>query len=292
MGYQPNAIARSLFNKRTQTIGVMFPDVSNEFSSSILHGIEDFAHERNYSVLVCNTAIDGNRTMKYLQVLREKQVDGILFSSEMLKDEYIQVLEVMKVPLVLVSSETSHSGIPFVKVDDRTAAYDATSYLIHQGHRNIAMISGTKSDPIAGTPRVEGYKHALNDNGIVVWDERIAYGNFRFESGSLAMEHLLRNDNAITAVFAASDEMAIGAMNYAIKSGIRVPDQLSIIGYDNLKLSEMIVPSLTTIHQPLFELGKIASEKLIAMIETGVIAQSSILPHSIIERQTVTAVTT
>ncbi|UJF36412.1 substrate-binding domain-containing protein [Paenibacillus hexagrammi] len=292
MGYQPNAIARSLSNKRTQTLGVMFPDVSNEFSSGILHGIEELAHDRGYSVLVCNTAVDGNRTLKYLQVLREKQVDGIIFSSEMLKEEYIQVLDAMNIPVVLVSSETKYSGIPYVKVDDRMAAYDATNYLIGQGHRNIAMISGTKGDPIAGTPRVEGYKQALVDNGITVNDAKIVYGNFRFESGSRLMGQLLSEDSSITGVFAACDEMAIGAMNYAMNNGISVPDQLSVVGYDNLKLSEMMVPSLTTIHQPLYDLGRIASEKLIAMVETGGIVPSSIVPHSLIERQTVKALKT
>lgn len=145
LGYQPNAIARGLINKRTQTIGVMFPSVSGAFSSDLLKGIEELANDRNYSVMVCNTDQDGKRTLKYLQLLREKQVDGIIYSSEVLKKEYYDVLETMKIPVVLVSSQTEFASVPYVKVDDYQAAYDATLYLISKGHSKIAMISGNQA---------------------------------------------------------------------------------------------------------------------------------------------------
>lgn len=287
MGYHPNAIARSLNNRRTQTIGVLFPAVSNEFSSALLHGIEDYAHSRNYSVLVCNTAVDGSRTLSYLQVLREKLVDGVVFASEVLREEYAKVLEAMNVPVVLLSSEAGHLSYPHVKVDDRKAAYDAVRYLIGKGHREIAMISGTKDDPMAGVPRVEGYKQALLDNGLPFREERVAYGNFFFESGLHAMEALLKEAEGFTAVFAASDEMAVGALTCVTKQGIRVPEELSIIGYDNIRLSMMVQPPLTTVSQPLAEMGQSAAGKLIHMIETGETVTSSIVPHQIVERQSV-----
>ncbi|CQR53364.1 LacI family DNA-binding transcriptional regulator [Paenibacillus riograndensis] len=287
LGYQPNAIARGLINKRTQTIGVMFPKVSSAFSSDLLHGIDEFAHDSNYSVVVCNTDNDGKRTMKYLQLLREKQVDGIIFSSEVLSKEYYEVLESMKIPVVLVSSQTDFAKVPYVKVDDYQAVYDAIQFLISKGHRKIAMISGTKGDPIAGTPRVQGYRKALEANGIAFDSSRLVYGDFSFESGSRAMEALLRKAGEVTAVFAASDEMAIGALSSALKHGLNVPEDISIMGYDDLKPAQMVTPPLTTVRQPLYEMGKIASEKLIGMIETGEIAANRIMAHSIVERQTV-----
>lgn len=287
LGYQPNAIARGLINKRTQTIGVMFPKVSSAFSSDLLHGIDEFAHDSNYSVVVCNTDNDGKRTMKYLQLLREKQVDGIIFSSEVLSKEYYEVLESMKIPVVLVSSQTDFAKVPYVKVDDYQAVHDAIQYLISKGHRKIAMISGTKGDPIAGTPRVQGYRKALEANGIAFDSSRLVYGDFSFESGSRAMEALLRKAGEVTAVFAASDEMAIGALSAALKHGLNVPEDISIMGYDDLKPAQMVTPPLTTVRQPLYEMGKIASEKLIGMIETGEIAANRIMAHSIVERQTV-----
>ena len=287
IGYQPNAIARGLINKRTQTIGVMFPSVSSYFSSDILHGVEEYANDHNYSVFVCNTDEDGKRTMKYLQVLREKQVDGIIFSSEMLKEEYYEVLQSMKIPVVLISSKADYASVPYIKVDDMQASYDAVEYLIQKGHREIAMISGAPTDVMAGIPRIKGYQKALKDHDILFKEHYLASGNFGFDEGCMAMEKLVQNAPNMTAVFAASDEMAIAAISVAAKHGIKVPEDISIIGYDNLKLAEMVVPALTTVNQPLYDMGKWASEKLISMIENGGIAESTIIPHKIVERQTV-----
>lgn len=289
--YQPNAIARGLINKRTQTIGVLFPDVSSSFSSDLLHGISEYVHEHNYSVIVCNTDQDGKRTLKYLQLLREKQVDGIIFSSEVLKQEYYDMLESMNVPVVLVSSRTDYANVPYVKVDDYQAAYDAVYYLITKGHRSISMISGTKGDPIAGTPRVEGYRKALEAHGIAFDSRYLVYGDFSYDSGCRAMEVILRRTPEATAVFAASDEMAIGALSVVTKHGMNVPEDISIMGYDDLRLARMVNPPLTTVRQPLYDIGMLASEKLIGMIETGEPAESQICTHSIVERQTVRAIT-
>ncbi|SEN46929.1 LacI family DNA-binding transcriptional regulator [Lihuaxuella thermophila] len=287
MGYQPNAIARGLINKRTQTIGVLFPSVSSMFSSGVLHGIEHTAHERDHSVIVCNTDEDGKRTMKYLQVLREKQVDGIIFTSEVMKEEYYNALTMMNIPVVLLATSSVRYPFPFVKVDDKQAAYSATEYLIKKGHRKIAMISGTEEDPIAGTPRIEGYREALGDYGIPFQKNLLVFGDFGYRSGRIAMEKLLQTKAEFSAVFAASDEMAAGAINVAYQHGIKVPDHLSVIGYDNLQIAEMSVPPLTTVAQPLFEMGKLAAEMLLTMIETGTRVESRIMPHTIIERQSV-----
>ncbi len=291
IGYQPNAIARGLINKRTQTIGVMFPNVSSYFSADILHGIEEYANDHNYSVFVCNTDEDGKRTMKYLHVLREKQVDGIIFSSEMLKEEYYEVLQAMKVPVVLVSSKADYASVPYIKVDDKQAAYDAVQYLILHGHREIAMVSGTETDTMAGIPRVEGYVKALQDYGIPFKENYLVYGNFTFDEGCIAMEKLIQNAPEATAIFAASDEMAVAVLAVAAKHGLKIPDDISVIGYDNLKLAEMAVPPLTTVDQRLYDMGKLATGKLIDMIENHCVADSTIMPHRIVERQTVRRLT-
>jgi len=286
LGYHPNAIARGLVNKRTQTIGVLFPDVSSGFSSDILHGIEEVAHEKGFSVIVCNTAEEGKRTMKYLQVLREKQVDGVVFTSEVLKDEYYQTLKEMGIPVVLVNTQSHKHMIPYVKVDDWQAAYQATAYLIQNGHREIAMISGTLGDRVAGT-RVEGYRQALEDHDIQFLESRVAYGDFRWESGRKAMELLLADAPPFTALFAASDEMAIGAMGAVFAKGMKIPEDLSIIGYDDLTIAQITFPPLTTVHQPLAQMGRLASDKLIALIEKSQDVSSTIVSHHIVERQTV-----
>jgi LacI family transcriptional regulator len=283
--YQPNAIARGLINKRTQTIGVMFPSVSSMLSSMILKGVEEAAHQHNFSVMVCNTA--GIRTMEYLRVLGEKQVDGIIFTSEFLKDEYHRVFQSMRIPVLLVLSASESNTVPYVRVDDKLAAYHATEYLIKKGHTKIAIISGSNEDLLAGALRIKGFLQALQDNGIEHNDQRLVYGDFTFKSGCDAMEELLQRAPDTTAVFATSDEMAAGVLTVAAKHGISVPDQLSVIGFDNLRLAEMVTPSLTTVEQPLIKMGEYAAEKLITMIETGKMIGSSIMPHRIVERQSV-----
>ncbi|WEK53747.1 MAG: LacI family DNA-binding transcriptional regulator [Candidatus Cohnella colombiensis] len=287
LGYRPNAIARGLINKRTQTIGVLFPDVSSSFSSDILNGIEETSHEHGFSVIVCNTARNGERTLKYLQVLQEKQVDGVIVASQSINQAYEAELMSMNVPVVLINTLAHHNQIVTVKVDDRQAAYDATAYLISNGHREIAMISGNRDDLLAGSTRLSGYRQALEDQGLTYVEDRIAYGDFRYESGRSAMKQLLDTNLPFTALFVASDEMAIGAMGVAHEAGIRIPEDISIIGFDDLLISRMSIPPLTTIHQPLQQMGRSASEMLIRMMDTSGEVHPIIAEHSIVERATV-----
>lgn len=290
LGYQPNAFARGLIKNKSNTIAILFPEVSSQFSSKILRGVEEEAHELRSSVIVCNTASYGKRTMKYLEVLAEKRIDGILFVSEKITAEYYKKLESIKVPVVLVATESYQYHLPFVKVDDRHAAYTATSYLIKNGHTNIGMISGNKEDPIAGLPRIEGYKQALTANGLNVDDDNMVFSKgFSFEDGLANLPILLRKVPDLTAIFAASDSIAMGAISAAYKLGIRIPDDISIIGYDNLPIAEMSIPPLTTVAQPLEKMGKVAANMLFSMMESGQIAESRIMPHSIVERESVRA---
>ena len=288
LGYHPNAIARGLINKNTETIGVLIPAVSNMFSSEILDGIEKYANDIGSSVIVCNTADDGERTMKYLQVLSEKRVDGIIIVSESIEEEYHKALTDMKIPVVLVSTLSFEYPFPYVKVDDRHAAFSATDYLIKKGHKKIAMLSGNAEDLIAGLPRMEGFKSALRAHRLPINEDNIIdCRGFSYKDGVSGMEEILRRELDITAIFASSDELAAGAMSIAYKHGIKIPEQLSIIGYDNTKLAEMTIPSLTVVAQPLFDMGLMAATMLFEMKETGEITESRIMKHEIIERETV-----
>ena len=284
MGYKPNAIARGLVNKRTNTIGVLLPSLSSRLSSALLKGIENSAHQLDYSVIICDTESDGKRTIEYLDVLSEKQIDGIIITSEWLKDLYEEAIVKMKIPVVLVLTASSHLQIPYIKVDDYQASYQATEYLVGKGHKEIGMISGSKTDKLAGLPRIEGYKQALTDNSLTISENRIAYGDFAYRSGMRCMEELMKKAPEITAVFAASDEMAVGALSCAYKKGVKVPDDLSIIGYDDTQDAEMAIPPLTTIHQPIYEMGEKAVEML---LNTKGAVESVIMPHHIIERDSV-----
>lgn len=287
LGYHPNAVARGLINKKTHTIGVLFPYLSGSLVTDLLRGIEKAASAHDSSVIVCHTESDAEKTMKYLQLLAEKRVDGIIYTSEVLHEDHFEFIEKIKVPLVLLSTK-SEMQIPYVKVDDFQAAYSATEYLIQNGHQSIGMISGRKEDIIAGKPRIDGFIKALQNNNLHVDDDNIILtGGFSFIDGQTGLVKLLNQKPDITAIFAASDEIAVGAISAAYQLGLKVPDDLSIIGYDNINLATMSVPPLTTIHQPFIEMGEIAGNMLMDMMENEQIPKSRIIQHSIIERMSV-----
>lgn len=287
IGYERNELARGLATKTTNTIGVLVPSVSTIFFAEILNGIEEVAHKNNYSVIVCNTGINGKRTLEYLKVLSAKRVEGIILTSSPLNEEYYKTVINMKIPCVLVSTMSYKFPLPYVKVDDKQASYAATQYLIDNGHKKIAMISGDMDDSIAGVPRVNGYLQALSDYGLEINKSLIKYGDFGYKSGRLCMEELLKENNEFTAIFASSDDMAVGALSEAYAKGIKIPDEISIIGYDNTQVAEMAIPPLTTVAQPLYSMGEKAVEKLFSIIENNEDIQSTIMMHKIIERSTV-----
>lgn len=288
LGYQPNAFARGLINNKSNTVAILFPEVSSQFSSKILRGVEETVHGFGSSVIVCNTASHGQRTIKYLQLLAEKRVDGILFVSEIITEEYFDKLESMHIPAVLVATESYKYPLPFVKVDDKHAAFTATDYLMKMGHHKIGMISGNKEDIIAGQPRIDGYKQALANKGLTFDEINIVHSKgFSFNDGRDSLPNLLEQAPDITAVFAASDAIAMGAISSAYKMGIKIPEELSIIGYDNLPISEMAIPPLTTVAQPLEKMGSVAAEMLFSMMDAGQKVESRIMPHTLIERESV-----
>lgn len=284
LGYEPNGVARGLVNNRTRTIGVLLPCVTGRFSSSLLRGIEKVAHSKGYSVIICNTDMNGERTMTYLKTLKEKRVEGILFISEWVTKDYGEYLSKLGIPVVLVATHSKDFPFPSVRTDDFTASYDTTKYLIEKGHKRIGLISGDAKDRIAGKPRIDGYKKALSDAGIDWEEPQIAYGDFHFESGLAAMALLDARILGLTAVFATSDEMALGALSYLHRQHVNVPEQISLVGYDDTLDAILSYPALTALHQPIEEMGECAMD----LICRGVTEpQQIVLEHFIVERDSV-----
>lgn len=289
LNYRPNALARGLIFKRTQTIGVLMPEISNLFSAELIKGIEEQAHAYKINLILCNTSGQKEKMLQYLNVLKEKHVDGIIFTSKPITEEYYHIFKSMGVPTVLAATESLEYDIPSVKIHDEKAAYDATAYLIEKGHRNIGMISGPTTDTIAGFPRLMGYKQALKEKlNIDSVNELIEFGNYQFEDGYRGMKNLLMKNKDLTAVFCASDEMALGALTYLNEIGLKVPDNISIMGFDNTKMAKMSIPKLTTVAQPISDIGRMACEKLIKRINSEEVAEiRTYLDHKIIERDSV-----
>ncbi|WHX40315.1 LacI family DNA-binding transcriptional regulator [Mesobacillus sp. AQ2] len=288
LGYSPNAVARGLINKRTHTIGVLFPKLSSSLVTDLLDGIEKAANENGSSVIVCHTESNGEKTMNYLQLLIEKRVDGIIFASEILKDEYYQYVTKSKMPIVLLSTESYAFPVPYVKVNDFHASYAAAKYLIDKGHNEIGMISGNKEDIVAGKPRIDGFQKALADHEIACGERNIVNSKgFGFHDGLDGLRKMKEQFPEVTAIFAASDEIAMGVLSAAYQQGIKVPEELSVMGFDNLNLAEMTIPPLTTIGQPLAKMGEASAQMLFKILETGEIPESRIMPHKVVERLSV-----
>lgn len=286
LNYSPNALARGLIYKKTQTIGALIPDISNSYVSEVILGMEDAANRLNLNLMLCNTDRNEQRTLNYLKALKEKQVDGVIMTSDVLLDSYYDFCRDANLPLVLASTESPKFNIPAVKIDDVQAGYDAASYLIQMKHVEIAMISGPLDDPIAGYSRYEGFMKRMEEEGLTT--ENIESGDYRFEDGYQAMEKLFKKNEQITAVFAASDEMAIGAITLLHHLGISVPERISVLGFDNTKVARMFIPKLSTVAQPMYDIGNQAVVKLNQILNGQKLTeQKSNLPHKIIERDSV-----
>ncbi|ACO47843.1 substrate-binding domain-containing protein [Deinococcus deserti] len=289
LNYKPNAVARSLMNAQTKTLAILFPNVSDMFSGTVLSGIEDAAHERGFSVIVCKTGGGHDRTLSYLQLLAEKRVDGIIFASEVLREEYSSFVQQVRIPLVVLSGESVQPEIPTIRCNDHQAAYAATSYLIGQGHEHIGMLYGGAHETPEQNGRLTGFHEAHRDHGLVVVPEHVlCLEGFAFKDGQAGGARLLHQAKGLTAIFASSDELALGVMSAAYARGIQVPSDLSVMGFDDLPLAEMSIPPLTTVRQPLYGMGRRAATMLLDHIQDiKKLEGHAVFPTTIIERKSV-----
>jgi len=286
LGYRYNAIARNLKIKQTNTIAVLIPKVETTFYVKILNGIEDAANDSNYSVIVCHVGTAGTKTREYIKMLTERQIDGIIGCSLPPNEEVDKLIYHCGIPCVLVSTLSTKYSIPYVRVDDYKASYAATEYLIGKGHTHIAALAGAQNDVVAGVLRLRGYRDALADHRLPFDEDLVKYTVFSYESGLQAAQELLAQNKEFTGVVACCDEVAVAAIMAAYTKGLSVPEDFSIIGYDDTTTAKMSIPPLTTVSQPLYEMGQHAFQELLLM-QSHICPQSEILPFGIVERDSV-----
>ena len=262
LGYQPNLLARSLRQGKTHTIGMIIPDNANPFFAEMARGVEDTSFEQGYSVILCNS--DGNldKELLYANVLAEKRVDGILFVVAGLSTKRILDLQARRMPLAVVDRDLPDAAVDSVLTDNAQGGWLATHHLVELGHHRIGCITGP-SDITPSAERITGYRQALDENGIPVDKALIVRGDFQYDSGYQAASQLLQMDDPPTAIFACNDLMAIGVMSAALKLGLHIPADLSVIGFDDVRLASFANPPLTTIVQPKYEIGVIATTMLL-----------------------------
>lgn len=265
LGFQPNALARSLRRKQTQTFGMIVPDSANPFFAEIGRGIEDTSFAAGYSIILCNSDGDRNRELLYLDLLVQKQVDGVLLVPTGDHAELAARLRTRNIPVVVIDRDVSDAPIDRAHIDNVAGGCMATRYLIELGHRRIGYIGGPPHlSPVPG--RGAGYLRALEEADLSIDDRLIVAGNFRDVGGYNGTQALLALPDRPTAIFAGNDLMAIGALAAARAAGIAVPAELSIVGFDDIHLAGYINPPLTTVAQPKYELGVIAAELLLARL--------------------------
>jgi len=266
LDYHPNSLARGLRSGKTKTIGLVIPDISNQFFAEISRKIEDKGFEHGYSVILCNTDDNPQKEKTYIDVLIAKKVEGIIFISTVVESNNLQKTLEFNIPIIVVDRDIKDINSDIVLVDNNVGGYEATRYLIQLGHRRIACIEGPS--PITpSSQRVGGYRKALQEARIPVDEDLIIAGDFRYESGNKAMRYLLNLSQPPTAVFACNDMMALGAIQAVNDHGLRIPDDISVIGFDNIPFSQTVYPTLTTMAQPIYEMAGLAVDLLIDRIK-------------------------
>lgn len=252
LNYSPNLIAGSLRRKKTGTIGLIIPDISNPFFSELAKCIEDATYLLGYNIFICNSSYDIKRELNNLDMLISKRVDGILMLPEINENSFIKKAKDSGIPVVLI--ERKLPDIDIVLIDHFKAGYESTKYLINLGHRNIAFID-RRSDKYHSVERRRGYIKALKEHKIEIESDLIIRGGLLCISGFEIVRTILKRKIKVTALLCFEDFEAIGAISAVKKSGLEVPKDLSIIGYGDLSFSEYIFPELTTIRIDISQLA-------------------------------------
>ena len=283
-GYCPSAVARSLVTRSTRTIGVVVTNIADPFVAEVVEGIESAANDRDYSVFLANSNADPAREVKAVRSFHERRVDGIIVTASRVGAVYLPMLSEMRAPIVLVNNQHPSEFVHSVTIANFEAARDITRHLIEEGHSRIAYIGdqlGGQSD----TERFEGYRAALDEAGVPFEAELAVRGNGRAEGGVDAACALLEIAAPPTAIFCYNDMTAIGALRAIHARHWRVPRDISLAGFDDLYLAQYTDPPLTTVRQPMREMGRIALDTLFALMRGATTPHSIKVPGQLVVRE-------
>lgn len=264
-GYRASAVARGLVTRRTETIGIVVTTISDPFASEVVSGIEQAANDHGYSVFLAESNAEPEREKKVVQSLAERRVDGIVVTSSRVGALYLPLLSEMEVPIVLVNNQHPGAFVHSVTIGNLEGSRAAAGHLVWLGHKRIAYLGdefGYQSD----AERFAGYREALDAAAIPFLPELVVHGDGKPEEAMKAMEKLLALDNPPTAVCCYNDMSALGAMRSIRLRGLRVPEDVSVVGFDDLFLAAYTQPPLTTVRQPMRRMGQLAMESLFKLM--------------------------
>ncbi|MBB6731460.1 LacI family DNA-binding transcriptional regulator [Cohnella zeiphila] len=270
LNYIPNEVGRSLRSRKTETIAFVIPNTSSHVFShpyflKLLEGITEVLEEYSYNLQISTTPSEKEEAKAYDKILRSNRVDGIILSSASLKDRNILRMVESGFPVVYLG-KWHHEEVLTVERDDFRGAYEAASHLAGLGRRRIVHISGPL-DHQESVDRLEGYKQALSDHQILYDASLVVEKDFSREAGAAAVEELRAANVRYDGIFAGNDLMAIGALKQLKRMNIAVPEEVSVVGFDDIDMADAVTPELTTVHQPMREIGRMAAEKLLAVLQ-------------------------
>ncbi|SCG83106.1 LacI family transcriptional regulator [Proteiniborus sp. DW1] len=285
LGYKPNEIARTLVTKKSFLIGVIVTDLGDTYIAQLVRGIEEVGKMYDYDILLCSTYGDKATELKFMQLLSRKQVEGIILISDSLDSEFDKQIKDFKVPFVYLNRYFYNEDFPTVTIDNSEAAYEMTNYLIKLGHDNIAYVSASQDEHSLELFKVKGYKKAIAENEGLA--DNIFYAKGRgIEDGYEICRDIIESGSDITAIFCSHDELAIGVLNYLYDNDFKVPEDISVAGYGDIKIASVFRPRLTTIREPFYDIGAVAIRRIIKEIKKESIDNNTIfLPFQIQKRE-------
>lgn len=268
LGYVPNVVARSLRSRRTRSLALILPDITNPFWPTVARGVEDAAQQEGYSVLLCNSDENAVKQARYLEVVASQQVDGVIIAPCDSDASRLAILRDRRVATVVIDRRIDDWDVDTVRGDSVGGAHALVRHLIDLGHKRIAVLTGP-AGASTSQDRVAGYETALTRASIALDPELIRYGEFRETSGRQMMEGLLQERPDVTAVFAANNAIALGAIEALGTHGLRVPQDMALVCFDDLSPASHLFPFLTVAEQPAYEMGLEAAHLLLSALQAG-----------------------
>ena len=286
LDYRPNSLARSLKKLRSHTLGLVLSDITNPFFTTLVRAVEDTARAAGYALLLGNTDEDSVREQTYVELLRSRQVDGLMLVASAGDHPYLPALIAAGLPLVCVDRSLTELGADSVLTDNVAGAYQAVAHLLALGHRRIGIVTGLPGITTTDQ-RLEGYRQALGEHGVPFDPALVREGDSRVDGGARRADELLALPERPTALFVTNNLMTIGAMRAIDARGLRCPEDVALIGFDDFEWASVFRPRLTTVRQPVYKIGQAATRLLIRRIEgqrTGA-AREILLPPTLIVRE-------
>lgn len=288
--YKYNALARGFVTKKSNTIGLIIPTISNSVFAESTLGVQEYADQKNIRVVLGNSYDKYSQEENLVKVLRESQVDGLIITTTNLKGEILKSLVDENFPFVLIFSTVKGGPMSAVGIDNYLGGYLATEHLISLGHKRICMVAGNFSMTDRSFHRWHGYKKCLKDNGIHYDKELLIQTDSSLSGGRDSIKKLLNLPSPPSAIFCSNDYIALGTMKGAREAGLTLPDDLSIVGFDDMQTASYMVPALTTIRQPAYEMGQRAAEILLQLIEKKSKPIQDMMDSTLIVRESTTTV--